>query len=132
MEQFGFHGSHSMKARFVAVLALALLPLPAAADAPTDPEFNLGQFQAMTPEQRTLYAAGISDMLDAAARIAPNDARIPPIAHCVNGFGRDELVPTAEAGAPHIKYKWSETAPAASWFVTTMIHVCQLQLPPPQ
>jgi len=115
-----------------AVLAFALLlpAVPLAAAEPTDPEFTLGQYQAMPQEDRAIYAAGLSDMLDVAALMAPNDARIPPIAHCTNGFGRDELAATAEAGAPHIKYKWAESAPAASWFVTTMIHVCQLQLPP--
>ncbi|HKY93823.1 MAG TPA: hypothetical protein VJL84_00905 [Kiloniellales bacterium] len=120
-----------MKARFAAALALVLLPLPLAAQEPADPEFTLGQYQALSEADRTLYVAGLSDMLDAAAAMAPDNTHLPPIAGCTHGYGRDDLRSAAEEGAAHIKMKWSENAPAASWFVTTMIHVCQLQLPPP-
>lgn len=121
-----------MKRSFAAVaLALTLSPMPLAAQAPADPEFTLGQYQALTEAERTLYVAGLSDMLDVAALMAPNNTHLPPIAACTRGFGRDELRAQVERGAAHIKMKWAETAPAAAWFVTTMIQVCQLQLPPP-
>lgn len=121
-----------MKRSLAAVaLAVMLSPLPLAAQAPGNPEFTLGQYQALSEEERTLYVAGLSDMLDVAALMAPSNTHLPPIAACTHGFGRDELRAQAEQGAEHIKMKWAETAPAAAWFVTTMIHVCQLQLPPP-
>jgi hypothetical protein len=64
--------------------------------------------------------------------MAPSNNRLPVIAACTHGFGRDDLISAVEAGAEHIKMKWAETAPAAEWFLTTMIYVCQLQLPPPE
>jgi hypothetical protein len=122
-----------MKRSFaVLTFALSLLPVPLAAQAPADPEFTLGQYQALTIEQRTLYIAGLADMLDAAAAMAPSNNRLPIIAACTHGFGRDDLMSAVEAGAGHIQMKWAETAPAAEWFITTMIYVCQLQLPPPE
>jgi hypothetical protein len=119
--------------RSFAALALAavLLPLPLAAQAP-DAELTLGQYQALDEQQRTLYIAGLSDMLDAAAAMAPRHGRLPVIAACTHGFAATELRQAVEAGAPDMQIKWADTAPAAQWFVQTMILVCQLQLPPPE
>jgi hypothetical protein len=113
--------------RILAVLALALTlsPLPLAAEAPTDPEFTLGQYQAMPLADRTFYIAGLSEMLEAAAAMAPSNDRMPAVAHCTGAYARDSLVAAAEAGSPDIKHKWSEHAPAAEWFFTTMTHVCK-------
>lgn len=123
--------------RSFAVLGLAAASLfaspPALSAEPvTDPEFTLEQYQALTIAERTLYIAGLADMLDAAAAMAPHDKRLPLIAACTHGFGRDDLISAVEAGASHIQMKWAATAPAAEWFIVTMINVCQLQLPPPE
>jgi hypothetical protein len=125
-----------MKRSFAAV-TLALLPAlalqapPRAAAAADAPEITLGGYQALSEQERTLYVAGLSDMLDAAAVLAPNNTHLPVIATCTHGYTAADLRMAVEAGAEHIKMKWAETAPAAGWFLTTMIHVCQLQLPPP-
>jgi hypothetical protein len=119
--------------RSFAALTLALMPAltPLAAVAADAPEITLGAYQALSEQERTLYVAGLSDMLDAAAMMAPDNTHLPPIATCTHGFTAADLRMQVEAGAANIKMKWAETAPAASWFLTTMIHVCQLQLPPP-
>jgi hypothetical protein len=41
------------------------------------------------------------------------------------------LVAIAQDGAADIQMNWAETAPAVEWFLTSMIYICQLQLPPP-
>ena len=120
-----------MKARLAAALALSLLPLPLAAQM-AEPEFTLGQYQALSESQRTLYVAGLADMLDAAALMAPDNTWLPPIATCTHGFNANDLRAAVETGPKDIMMKWAETVPAAEWFITTMIHVCQLQLPPPE
>ncbi len=110
-------------------LVLTLPATAAVADMDGDPEITLGAYQALPEGERTLYIAGLADALDASAAMTGNQ-RLTIIATCTHGFDRTTLRETVEAGAPDIKMKWSEDAPAASWFITTMIYVCQLQLPP--
>jgi hypothetical protein len=119
--------------RTIALLSLATfgLPLPLAAQSAA-PELTLGQYQALDEQARTLYIAGLADMLDVAAAMAPRNTHLPVIAACTHGFAAADLRQAVEAGAPDIQMKWADTAPMAQWFVQTMILVCQLQLPPPE
>lgn len=117
-----------MRSRLAALaLGLAILPLPLAAEAAQN---TIASYQAMSVEQRVIYIAGLADMLDMAAALAPDNSHLPVLAECTNGFGRGELLSALEAGATQTASQWTTDAPAAVWFVDTMIYVCQLQLAP--
>jgi hypothetical protein len=121
-----------MKHRLAALaLGLAVLPLPLAAETAA-PERTIASYQAMSVEERRVYLAGLADMLDSAAALAPDNSRLPLLAECTQGFGDDELLSALEAGANETRSEWAPDASAAVWFVDTMIYVCQLQLQPLQ
>ncbi|HKY93822.1 MAG TPA: hypothetical protein VJL84_00900 [Kiloniellales bacterium] len=119
-----------MKRRLAALaLGLTILPLPLAAETGQS-KFTIASYEALSVEQRMVYIAGLADMLDLAAALAPDNSRLPVLAECTHGFGRDQLLSALEAGATETSSRWTPDAPAAAWFVDTMIYVCQLQLPP--
>ena len=111
-----------------ALLALAFAS-PALADTVGAPEFTIESYGALPEGERALYLAGLADGLDAAAAMTGNK-RLTIIAACTNGFDRETLRQVVEEGAVDIEMKWAPDSPAASWFIQTMILVCQLQLPP--
>jgi hypothetical protein len=110
-------------------LGLTLLPLPLAADT-AKAERTIASYQAMSVEERLVYIAGLADMLDRAAALAPANSHLPVLAECTQGFGQDELLSALEAAGNETRSEWSPDASAAVWFVDTMIYVCQLQLQP--
>lgn len=117
-----------MKRRLaVLALGLAILPLPLAAEGAKN---TIASYQAMSVEQRVIYIAGLADMLDMAAAMAPDNSHLPVLAECTDGFGRGQLLSALEAGATETASEWEPDAPAAVWFIDTMIYVCQLQLAP--
>ena len=112
-----------------ALLTLAFAS-PALADAVVGaPEFTIESYGALPEDERALYLAGLADGLDAAAAMTGNK-RLTIIAACTNGFDRETLRQVVEEGAVDIEMKWAPDSPAASWFIQTMILVCQLQLTP--
>ena len=117
---------------FAALLSTAPLALsaPSAGAAEIlEARHTLETYQALPEAERTAYVAGLSDALNAAAAATQN-ARLAIIAGCTQGFAPDELRQAVETGPADIQIKWAASAPAANWFVQTMILVCQLQLPP--
>jgi hypothetical protein len=112
-----------------AALAFATLAPPALAQAPA-PEHTLETFQALPEAERTAYVAGLADALDLAAAMPGASERLRAVAGCTNGFDAAALRGAVEAGPEGMAVKWDASAPAAGWFVATMILVCQLQLPP--
>lgn len=112
--------------RSLAALALLLLPLAAQA---SDTEFTIDSFVALSVEQRSIYVAALADALDLAAAMAPENSHLPVLAECTHGYGRDALLSALDAGGRETASEWTGDAPAALWFVDTMIYVCQLRLP---
>ena len=119
---------HSMK-RTLAAFALALAPLPALADG-GGPERTIATYQSMGVEDRTVYLAGLADMLGKAAALSPNNSHLPQLAECTQGYSRDELLSAVEAAGNETQTEWDPSDSAAVWFIDTMIYVCQLQLAP--
>lgn len=117
--------------RVLALLAaiVAAAAVPAAAQTPA-PEHTLETYQALPEAERTAYVAGLADALDLAAAMRGASERLGAVAGCIHGFDARALREVAEAGPAGMAIKWDAAAPAASWFVETMILVCQLQLPP--
>ena len=113
----------------LAALALALAPLPAVAD-DSGAERTIATYQSMSVADRTVFLAGLADMLDKAAALAPNNDHLPLLAECTQGYRDDELLSAVEAAATETRTEWETDDSAAVWFVDTMIYVCQLQLAP--
>lgn len=108
--------------------ALAAAAPPALAQDPA-PEHTLETYQALPEAERTAYVAGLADALDLAAAMPGASERLRAVAGCTNGFDAAALRGAVEAGPEGMAVKWDASAPAAGWFVETMILVCQLQLP---
>lgn len=116
--------------RLLHAAVLATLPLaPALADQTPVSKLTLEAYQALPDAERTAYVAGLADALDAAAAMGKSE-RLRIIAACTHGFAAETLRETVEAGPPDMAFKWAADAPAANWFIQTMILVCQLQLSP--
>lgn len=116
--------------RLLLAAVFAILPLaPAIADETPASKLTLEAYQALPEAERTAYIAGLADALDVAAAMGKSE-RLKIIAACTHGFPAAALREAVEAGPPDMAFKWAADAPAANWFVQTMILVCQLQLQP--